>query len=290
MAFTFVKFSQNYMLNIAEMIGRRDYKNAAYMVLSPAVLGGIGASVATPVLMALVKAAGIGGDDPEEALYSWAERELGSDRLLRHGLPGLVGVSLKGSLAVNNPVPTTIEELFGAPGSLFFDLRDAYKETRRGAYGKALEKTLPTGLVAPVKAWREYSEGVTTGSYSRVYYGDQPLKGTAWDAALRSLSFNPSGLAGAREKQWSEKKIHDRYQEEKQNIHTKIKKAWLKGGGKVDHADWMELAGELEEYNERVKASGVPGLSPITKKSVRTMLKRNAKPQKRELERAAAMR
>jgi len=288
MTYTFMKFSQNYMLNMVEMVGKGDYKNASYMLLSPSILGGMGASLATPVIMALAKAFGIGGDDPEEELYKWAEQQFGNDAILRHGLPGLVGISFKGSLTVNNPVPTTIEEIFGAPGSLFFDMRDAYRETKKGAYGKAAEKMLPTGLVAPFKAYREYDEGVTTGSYSRVYYGDEPLKGDGWDAALRAFSFNPSKLAGIREKQYNERTVAAKYQTMKKDIYAQFKKAWLAGNGRIDRGDWLELMGDVERYNDRVKGLARPDVQPITKKDIRTMLKRNAKAPKRERERDVA--
>ena len=77
--YTFAKFTHNYMLNMLELgWTQKEYKAAAYLLLSPAVLAGAGATVATPILMALAKAFGAGGDDPEEEFYAWADKNFGS--------------------------------------------------------------------------------------------------------------------------------------------------------------------------------------------------------------------
>ena len=121
MLYVFQRFQHNYALNMGEMIGKDQWKQAAYMLISPAFLAGAGASVATPIIMAAARALGIGGDDPEEEFYDWAEKIFGTDRIARHGLSGALGVNLKGSIQMNNPFPTRFDEVLGAPGAIFFD-------------------------------------------------------------------------------------------------------------------------------------------------------------------------
>jgi hypothetical protein len=285
MTWTFAKFSQNYMLNMGRMVGKGDYKNAAWMLLSPGVLGGAGASLATPVIIGLMKAFGIGGDDPEEELYKWVESQLGSDSLARHGLPGLVGVNFKGPLAANIPFPTTLSEIFGAPGSVVTDVKEAAVHAGRGEFLKAGEKLLPSAFSAPIKAYRESTEGITTGTYSPVYHGKEQLKADPWDAFLRASSFNPSRLSGIREKQWKEKTRAKSYLEERTEINSMVKKAWINGGYRLSRADLARMKVYIDDYNDRVKNLKLPGVSPITDKSIKLLLKRNAKASKFEAER-----
>ncbi|MDW7774678.1 MAG: PLxRFG domain-containing protein, partial [Desulfobulbaceae bacterium] len=207
LSYTFIKFSHNYVLNMVEMGYKGDIKEAAYMLIAPGILAGAGASLATPLLSAMASAFGIGGDDPEEEFYAWAENTFGSDAFARHGVAGLAGVNLKGSLQLNNPMPTNMSELFGAPQAIFMDTKKGVEHIGKGEVYKGIEALLPTAFGNISRAAREHREGITTGSYSPVFYGNEPLKADEVDFATRLLSFNPSRLSAIREKQWSEKKV-----------------------------------------------------------------------------------
>jgi len=281
LAYTFQKFSHNYILNMAEMGMKGDRKQFAYMLLSPAVLAGAGASLATPFLQMLLQAFGVGGDDPEEEFYQWAEDTFGTDRMFRHGLAGMMGINLKGSLQIHTPMPRNLKEVLGAPGAIFTDIYDAGGHFRKGELVKGGEKLLPTGIGSGLKAVREYKEGVTTGSYSPVYYGTQPLKGTAMDAVLRFLSFNPSRLSGIREKQWREKKVAAKYAERKEDIYAKIKHAMLSGDG-IMPEEWAEIDKLIQRYNEMAAGSGRTDIKQITSKTVSQVIKRAGRPGRKE--------
>jgi hypothetical protein len=260
---------------------------AAYLMLSPAVLAGAGATVATPVLMALAKALGIGGDDPEEEFYGWSEKTFGTDRFARHGLAGgLLGINLKGSLGVNIPMPSDLGKLkfvdmWGAPGAIVTDIFKGGKHLAKGEVGKGIEALIPTAFGSAFKAARESSEGITTGNYGQVFYGDEPLKADGLDAALRFFSFNPSRLSGIREKQWNEKEVAAKYQERRTEINAKIKRLVLQGRGITP-----EVAKEIARYNDLAKGSGRADIKPITMKSIRVMLKRSGTASKFERSRA----
>ncbi|CAG36720.1 LPD5 domain-containing protein [Desulfotalea psychrophila] len=281
--YTFQKFSHNYALNMIDLGLKGNIKESAYMLLSPAVLAGAGASLATPVLAAFAGALGFAdGDDPEERFYTWAERTFGGERFLRHGLAGLAGVNLKGSLQLNNPMPRTLAEVFGAPGAIFTDTARGIKHLGRGELSKGAEAMLPTAFGSMSKAVREAAEGVTTGSYSPVYYGTEPLKADGFDATVRFFSFNPARISGIREKQWHEKKVAKRMQERRTEINSLIKKIYLYQKGTP-----AELFKEISRYNELAHGIGRVDIRPINPgRQIRLVLKRAQRATKLERSRS----
>ena len=296
---TFQKFGQNYLLNIGEMIGKGDYKQAAYMLLAPVVLGGPKATLVTPLLVALAKGLGIGGDDPEEELYKWARDTFGSDAWMRFGAPGLLGISFQGSLAMGIPVISdvlekgkrlnSLAELFGAPGSVVYDIYSAGGSLSKGEYAKAAEKALPSAFGSMVKAARESTEGVTTENYGSVYYGSDPLKVSGMETYLRALSFAPAGITAKRQEQWSERKIKDKYAEMRADINREIKRIFVQNDGYLPEEEFAKILPRIDRYNDAVAGLNRPDISFITGRSIRTMLKRNAKPSKLERMRAMEM-
>ena len=296
---TFQKFGQNYLLNIGEMIGKGDYKQAAYMLLAPVVLGGPKATLVTPLLVALAKGLGIGGDDPEEELYKWARDTFGTDAWMRFGAPGLLGISFQGSLAMGIPVVSdvlekgkrlnSLAELFGAPGSVVYDIYSAGGSLSKGEYAKAAEKALPSAFGSMVKAARESTEGVTTENYGSVYYGSDPLKVSGMETYLRALSFAPAGITAKRQEQWSERKIKDKYAEMRADINREIKRIFVQNDGYLPEEEFAKILPRIDRYNDAVAGLNRPDISFITGRSIRTMLKRNAKPSKLERMRAMEM-
>ena len=102
-------------------------------------------------------------------MYEWTEENLGelASRFTRHGLAGAFNVNFKGSIQMNNPFPTNLEELGGAPLSVMTDLWESAKHLHYGEYYKGLEKALPTAIGTPVKGLRLYNEGLNVlTSYS----------------------------------------------------------------------------------------------------------------------------
>ena len=296
---TFQKFGQNYLLNIGEMIGKGDYKQAAYMLLAPVVLGGPKATLVTPLLVALAKGLGIGGDDPEEELYKWARDTFGTDAWMRFGAPGLLGISFQGSLAMGIPVVgdvlakgkrlNSLAELFGAPGSVVYDAYSAGEHALKGEYLKAAEKALPSAFGSVVKAIRESTEGVTTESYGSVYYGADPLKVSGVEAYLRGLSFSTADIAGKRQQQWSERKVKDKYTEQRADINREIKRLFLQYDYNPPDMEWAGILVKIDKYNDKVIGLNRPDITPITAQSIRAMLKRNARASKFERMRAMEM-
>lgn len=284
-AYTFQKFSHNYLLTMLDMgVSKGEWAALSHMLLAPAVLAGAGASVATPIIAALAKALG-GGDDPEEDFYKWANKAFGGGEWMRHGLAGLggAGVNLKGSLQINFAVPTTLNELLGAPAGVFTDEYRGIQDITKGDVAKGFEKVLPTGISAPIKALREYNEGVTTGSNMPIYYGAEPLKGTGADAVMRFFSFNPSNLSAKREQQWREKRVAQDYSAMRTEIYGRIRRYYL--GSTRTRADWAEILAMVKEYNVRAAQRGLPLITPA---KIKGAVKRMHRAPKRERERERA--
>lgn len=299
LVWTFQKFGQNYLLNIDEMLGKGDHKQAAYMLLAPVILGGPKATMITPLLVALAKGLGVGGEDPEEELYAWARDTFGTDAWMRFGVPGLLGISFQSSLAMGIPVVSdvlekgkrlnSLAELLGAPGSVVYDAYSAGKHALKGEYLKAAEKALPSAFGSVAKAIRESTEGVTTESYGSVYYGADPLKVSGVEAYLRGLSFSTADIAGKRQQQWRERKVKDKYSERRADINREIKRLYLQYDYNPPDMEWAGILVKIDKYNDKVIGLNRPDITPITAKSIRAMLKRNARASKFERMRAMEM-
>ena len=291
LSYTFQRFMHNYFLNMGQMWERGKYKELAWMLISPAMIAGPGATLLTPLAAAVLGALGIGGDDPEEEFYAWAEQTFGEGttgaRVARHGFAGALGVNLKGSIEMGFAMPTTVAELFGAPGALVTDTADAVRAFGKGEVSKGLEKALPTGIGTMVKAGREQREGVTTSGYSPIWYGDAPLKATGGDSVARFFGFNPSVTSGIREKMWSEKRIEQKYASERKRISDRIRRLAVQNDGRIPREDMDEIRGEIARYNERVRGLALPGVPYIKPNMVRQTLRRAMTPPKKERLRSA---
>ena len=289
MPYTFFKFQQNYMLNMLELGIKYNRWGTAvpYMLMSPAILAGAGASLVTPVIAAAISALG-GGDDPEEAFYAWAEKSFGSDAFLRHGMAGLLGINLKGSLEITSPFPDLSKGwlgAMGAPGGVFLDIADAVDAFKDGQYEKGLEKLLPTAVGSIVKGHREYTEGVTNKQYSPVFYGTDKLKGSPIDFAMRVLAFNPERVSGIRQKQWRESVVRQEYAKERSGIIEGFNHALI-NIDKTSNTDFADLYKRITAYNSKVTAADPLYQVPyITNKWLLSSLKRNQKPDKYETKR-----
>jgi hypothetical protein len=263
--YTFLKFQHNYMLNMAE-IGIKGLqnrkklsamKNITYMLLAPAILAGTGASLLSKLAFQIIKGL-FDEPDPEEQFYQWFEDTFGEDTFMsrgaRHGVSGAVfHVNLRGSIQMNNPLPTDLSELAGAPGSIATDLYDSIIYFSKAEWLKGAEKFSPTFLGSAFKARRESTEGVTTSSYLPVFYGTERLKADPMDAILRYLSFNPSRLSSIREKQWKELKVEQMFTKRRSEIKRNINQMLVQGTASEEN--WAGIFNDIQEYNNRAMAA-----------------------------------
>jgi len=269
--YTFTKFTHNYLLNLKKYgFDGQDRKAATWLLISPAILSGVSASAVTPIIMAIAKA--MGEDEPEEDFYKWVEENTGiPDRITRQGIAGAFGIDIRGSLGVRYGLPTTIKELLGAPYSVVEDVVTGAKKIASGEVMEGIEKIIPSGIGAPLKAIREYSEGITTESNQKVFgVDDTELKGSGIDAAIRAATFNPARLAAEREKIWHGKEKAKRYSEMKGAIYSEMRKYLLQKNR--DIGDWAEILMDVDDYNRSVMDQGEDKL--ITDGQIKSLIKK----------------
>ena len=232
MFYVFKTFTKNYLNTMVELgFERRQVQSSLWMLLAPGILFGAGTTLATPIIATLAKALGIGGDDPEEEFYKLAGDNIGdwAETYARYGIPGLMGVSVKGSLQMGiSDLPTKTADLIGAPGSVVLDLYEGGKKIAKGNISKGIEQMLPLAASNPIKAARESTEGLTTRTNAPIFYGDQPVKLDMTEAILRGLSFNPARVAQIREVQWKERKAEMKYRDDRTDIYARIKQFYLR--------------------------------------------------------------
>lgn len=274
MGYVFKTFTHNFLATMADLaINERDRKAVAWLLFSPAMFG-MGASMGAKGLISAI-GWGLSSDDPEEDFYKWVESIFGSytENLARFGVFGALGdgISVKGSLnsiGVSD-LPTSFKDLIGAPGSVLTDVIGGVGQIGRGNVMKGAESILPLAFGAPVKAYREYTEGITTKSNAPVFFEGKPLKADAIDAFLRALSFNPSRIAGAREKLRGEKVSEQAFMERRKDIYSRVKKYYLDTDR--DPEDLQDIEIDIAAYNQRAKNSGQ---TVIKAKNIKSILKR----------------
>ena len=282
MMYVFQRFSHTYLLNMRKLgFEKKDYVALTHMIVAPAVLAGVGASVLTPIISALLKAFGI--DDPEEEAYRKIAESFGpgGENLARFGLAGLAGFSVKGSLSLGvGAIPTTLKDVTGAPGSVISDIFvDGIPMIAEGNIEKGFEKMLPTGFGNLIRAYRESTEGLTTRGNRPVFYGNRQVKTEGFETFLRAISLYPSRVAAIREKQYKEYLTEAKYTEKRADIYARIKKFYLSTDR--SKAKWLDILAEIEVYNERARKLG-PHITVITGKTISMNLKRSFKPSRKE--------
>lgn len=286
MAYVFKTFSHNYMLTMYDLGVRTPggKKAAAWMAFAPVIFGTSASVGASFVIKAVGMVPMLGSDDPEEDFYKIMAEQFGptAERAARFGVLGMSpsGISLKGSLEIGlADLPTDLNSLIGAPGNVVQDLAFGVRDIWRGDAWKGTERIAPRALASPMKAWREYSEGLTTRSNAPVFFGDDPVKATTLDAMIRALSFTPSRITRIRDIQWSEREREQRAFEERKAIHSKVKRFYLLPEQKRDLAKWEKIVEDISAYNDWAAKHN---MTPITHSTIRANLRRSFKASKKE--------
>ena len=252
--YTFMKFQHNYLLNSIELGMKYDnWKASAYMMFAPALMAGLEASLVIKLGFWLYGAA-FDIEEPEEELYQKIDDEFGFggfvSRFARHGGVGAFAhINLRGSLQMNQPFPTRIQDIGGAPGSIIGEVMAGSKHVAQREYWKALEDFSPTAIGSASKGIREYIQGVTTSQYAPVFYGDEQLRGTPVDMAVRFFSFNPSFISAVREKQWREDRVREAFADARSDIKSQLIHYIQVGAD--DPEWWADIEKMIYVYNAR---------------------------------------
>lgn len=299
--YLFQNFGHNYILNLHD-IGistPQQRKAVAYLLVSPMVIGGLGAGLAynisLPMLNAVLAMFGADSDDPEEDIYRWFGETFGnySENLARFGAAGALGINLKGSIGMGNnlELPTKISDLFGAPGSMITDTFEGAKELSKGNYWKGFEKFVPNNALSNISAAvRQSTEGVTKRSNAPVFYGNEPLKFSTTEAVLKAFSFNPAEYSSKRERMRSDQVIIKEYNDRKTEIRDKYRRFWLRPIAERSTDELRDILADVVQLNTRIRTKGLERpVGLLTPKSLRQSIKRANTPSKLEKYRAAML-
>jgi 2'-5' RNA ligase len=284
--YIFQTFMHNYFTTLSYMIGRKQAAAATYMILSPMLFGGAASSILLSAVKMIFKA--MGEDDPEEKIYQVAQDLFGEtgDNIARYGLPGLAGVSLKGSLAPGLPDFKEPLDALGPIGGMMRNIFQGGVNITQGDYLKGIEKITPLAMGNIAKAYRETSEGVTTRAGDQVFFGDEQIKGDLGTGIMRAAGLNPTKIAKPREIQWNETTLKRQYAEKKRRLYSRIVHYHAQPISKKSHSEWRDIVLEIKEFNARVKSNNLTDIvSQITGKTIKARMRRAFRPNKRERER-----
>jgi hypothetical protein len=289
MMYVYSKFGHNYLQMLYDLgFKRHNIKAAMFAFLSPLVLAG---GAALPFKDAISAFAGVilrslfGEDrDPEKWVWDEIRKHLGKDveKLGRHGLTGLAGVDISGSLSIGVGIPKNMIDLTGAIGGVAQGMSESFEDLGRGRYLKAAEGLLPAGASNLMRAGREASEGVSTRSNRRVWdESGRPFKPGAAAVATRALGFRSTEQAVLSERTWESHRQQTDFAGRKSAIYEQYR-AWLLGG--QDREEHKEIIKKVRNFNQSVKDLGLSSaeVPKITFEALRNQTKGLSKPSKRE--------
>jgi hypothetical protein len=288
MGYTYLNFGHNYLQMLMDLgWSKKNYKAATFALLSPAILGGAGATIATPIVMAVAKGImGAGGDDrdPEKVFAEMIRASLGKDAetAYRHGIFGLLGMDISGSLSIGMQAPKGFMDLIGPFGGVAQNVAQAAKFAGSGQFQKAGEELAPTFAANVSKAFRELS-GATTRSGDRVWDEEgKPYIPTAGETIGKVFGFRSARRATIEEQRYEDKKEKQAYSERKRKIIDRYQ-AYL-GAAEKDPDELQEIMSEVSEFNRKVKEAGRAYLVPyITRATMQREATKMKRPSSREL-------
>jgi propanediol dehydratase small subunit/type III secretory pathway component EscR len=286
-SYIFLKFPHTYMMSMYDLgVKKHNYQAAAWMILMPTILAGVGANplyqLSLPLLW-LIKAL-TGSDDPEKGLYDFLNENLfGIGDWLEEGAFGKVtGINIRRSLAIE--LPSLVDNV---TMSVFKDLWEAGKYFGKGEIGRAAERALPRVIASPIRAFREAEEGITTRSNTPLYFGKERIYPTKLQTIGRMAGINPMEIERKRQEVYKGQKLVSEYNQRKQDISNEYRKYFLKPADKRNAKDYQKIMQDVKKFNQRLKEHDLLGIiPPITGVSLKTARKRMLKPSKYELMRA----
>lgn len=163
------------------------------------------------------------------------------------GIPVLAGLNVSANLGMQTPLiggalqnKSAVESISGATGGMIKKLVDGGVSLSRGEIYKAFESVSPEFLAAPLRGYRQYSEGSVTKGGTPVYIEGKPLRETAGEAISSSLGFKPQSWAKKQEIRNSERQLKNIAKEK----HDTARAALVKGNAEPtkDYVKWINRA------------------------------------------------
>ncbi len=182
--------------------------------------------------------------------------------LVKYGLPALVGIDLSGSLGMESP--QSVGDIIGVPYTLYETPKQAIEKARKGDWYRAGEVLAPSVLKGPMKAYRGYTEGFTTGRGKDIKGAEgEKQKFTPYEAGVRSLSFRTTKEAEMQRRFEAQKIGKEDWTERRQDLVDAYRIA-LKRHGAGSPEVTAVVKQHFEFNKDRTEFKAPTGVSPIT--------------------------
>ncbi len=203
------------------------------------------------------------GDLAESVSIDPATGERVADMLMR-GAPSVLGISLTGSIAMNDIIPRFSPDvdreeavrdwMLGVMGSIPQRVNRISASLRAGDRLRAVEDAAPEFLRNPLAAWRMYSQGSATRSGRPIIDHEfhQQMKLTEYEAIVKALGFQPDRLA----KQYQIKAYLDEIYARKQAMKAQWADRLVLSAKTGDGDGVTEVLDEIEAYNRKMERRG----------------------------------
>jgi hypothetical protein len=296
--YVYGKFGHNYLQMMYDLgFKKHDVKAFLWGFASPIVLAGGAAwplkDLMLGILNFFLKLFGFKKGDAEKFVYDGIRQHLGKKAELgaRHGLTGLAGIDISGSLSIGVGVPKNMWELTGAAGGVYEDAAKALHFLSTGQPGRALEKALPTAFANPFRALREGTHGVTSEK-GRPLFDDETgtrLELNAGQMALRAGGFRPSEQAVLSERKQEHRDLVKSFDDRRDAIYEQARAYYADPDR--DSVGMTKLMQAQTDYNQSIRDAELVGLVPFMKySSLREQarsLRRGDRRERRRLQRDA---
>jgi hypothetical protein len=265
-ALLFKTYEVNYYNNMWNMFNHKNLKGLLYTTASILAMGGGKASIPVTLLLGALAALGITDPDDEEEsdeyVYNLIADVAGQEtaNVAKYGIPSLLGINLSGTYrdtitdALHDGVPDGTISISDLPAYSIFKRFENMKEYGFRQPGKMVEEILPAWFASGSRAIREKYTGVTDrAGRQRKDVNNEYIKPDKGDTVLRFLGFNPVSISEKTDRIWTEKKVKEKYAEQRREIYARYRD-YMKSGDTSD-SKLAQLALDIEEYNAKVARS-----------------------------------
>jgi hypothetical protein len=268
--YTFKGFSHNFIARQAELLSKGDFRTLGHTLAYLTLFGGL---ATFPFL---------------RDLFDWWEKEYGYNpmnnvrTMLRgiggetlekfgvSGLPSVLGANFSGSLAVGLPWPigasSPEDSIFGVWAGVATKAKRSAQALAHGDLNRGITEISPEFMRAPRVALRESeigkkllgTPGYATNIRGHAILGEdgKPISMSSWEAALKTMGFNPADYARAKEKTQNIVRQTAWVNDLKQNVAERYRAAKLNN----DKDAMKDMLANVKEVNAKIRSRNLQRL------------------------------
>ena len=264
-ALLFKTYEVNYYNNMWNMFNHKNLYGLLWTTVSIIAMGGGKASIPVTLLLGALSLLGITDPDDEEEsdeyVYNLIADVAGQKtaNVAKYGIPSLLGINLSGTYrdtitdALHDGVPDGTISISDLPAYSIFKRFENMKEYGFTQPGKMVEEILPAWFASGSRAIREKYTGVTDrAGRQRKDVNNEYIKPDTADFWLRIGGFNPVSISEKTDRIWTEKKVKEKYAEQRRELYARYRD-YMKSGG--SDKTLAQIALDIEEYNAKVRRS-----------------------------------